>query len=47
MSWVTSVLAFCDIQDRDAVDALNDWLARDAPRRSGSPVGHWASWATS
>jgi len=35
MSWVTTVLVSCDIQDRDAVDALNDWLARDAPRRSG------------
>jgi len=31
MSWVTSVLASCDIHDSDVVDALNNWLARDAP----------------
>lgn len=42
MSWVTTVLVSCDIQDCAAVDAFSHWLAREAPRRgdvSGTGVG--------
>lgn len=37
MSWVTTALLSCDIQDRGAVDAFNHWLAWEAPRRGDVP----------
>lgn len=37
MSWVTTVLVSCDIQDRAALDSFNHWLSRGAPRRDGIP----------
>ena len=35
MSWVCNVLLSVDIQDRAALDAFNEWLATEAPRRDG------------
>jgi hypothetical protein len=39
MSWVANVLISCDRLDRTTVEVFNQWLLRDAPRRTAMPPG--------